>query len=444
MLDENEISKRLVEFCNENITFKKNFVALFTDRQTLDKDEISKIEFTGNTQTDYGEPDITINFSSGFKYYIEVKTRKSTIFQENQTTSKTGYAALIKANKQKLDESLGYLLDNEHDTNDCLKNCIIIYWQKVLELVNDFKNRALAKDIAQNVEGITSEEKLFGPDEELFGNPYQLAIFNDTVLKLQKNERITNNWIFNTFLVPALKNVIDKDAYLLPDSDEETGQKTLYAIFKKDNKEFWMNYNLTWISEPDDKVYERFSFTFYRPWIMGVRTATKEVQLKEMTKNALKLWLFDYENNIKKEKYVQTKIEENSKPYFGEKSEIYGNPFLFSNLVDWLQDGEEIYDAIVIPALKKLPNVTIKKKNVRVKENDYRYIQIKYNEIDIKFNLFNFWNSKIDKYIDYHSFVFYRPWIVGVHKAKNKVEMIEYTKQSFEIWFEDLKLDNYL
>ena len=442
MLDENEISKRLVEFCNENITFKKNLVALFTDRQTLNKDEVSKIEFTGNTQTDYGEPDITITFSSGFKYYIEVKTRKSRDFEDNQTAPNTGYAALIKAKKQKTDESLGYLLDNEHDTNDCLKKCIIVYWQQVLELVNDFKNKSLAKDIAQNVDGITSDEKLFGPDEELFGNPYQLAIFNNTVLKLQKNERIKNNWIFNTFLLPALKNVIDKDAYLLPDSDKETGQKTLYAIFKKDNKEFWLNYDITWISEPES--YELCSFTFYRPWIMGVRTATKEAQLKEMTKKSLKLYLIDFKNNINNEQYVPTQIGDYSKLHFGRKSEIYGNPYVFANLVDWLYDGEEIYDDIVIPVLKKMANVTLEEKNIKGKENDYRYIQIKYNNVEIKFNIFNFWNSKINKYIDYHSFIFYRPWIVGVHKAKTEAEMREDTKQSFEIWFEDLKLDNYL
>ncbi len=67
MLDENEMSRRLVEFCSENETFKKNFVALFADRAGA-----SKVEFTGSAETGFGKPDITITFDDGFCYFIEV------------------------------------------------------------------------------------------------------------------------------------------------------------------------------------------------------------------------------------------------------------------------------------------------------------------------------------------------------------------------------------
>ena len=132
--------------------------------------------FTGDTETGYGKPDITIKFANNFYYYIEVKTRFSTGFQENQVNSKYGYSRLIKDNNQILEESLGYLLDNNHDTTPCLTRNIVL-WQNILELVEDFNNPTLAKDIKQiniivfavgkEINGSIIQKNLVGPESSL-------------------------------------------------------------------------------------------------------------------------------------------------------------------------------------------------------------------------------------------------------------------------------------
>ena len=180
------MSFRLVEFCNQNDTFKKNFVSLFTNKTNL-----KNIEFTGYSETGYGKPDITITFSDESIFYIEVKTRVLTGFQENQVGSGTGYSKLIKDHGQSIEDSFAYLLDNNHNIDECLVDKII-YWQEVLNLVRDFNNAELVKDIIQNVDGISSEEKLFGAYEELFSNPYQLAIFNNQILRRESRKRARN------------------------------------------------------------------------------------------------------------------------------------------------------------------------------------------------------------------------------------------------------------
>lgn len=430
IIDENGMSSKIVDFCKENKTFRKNFISLFTDRT-----DIIDIEFTGNTETGYGKPDITITFANNFNYYIEVKTRVSTGFQENQVNSKYGYAKLIKDNKQILDESLGYLLDNNHDTNPCLTRKII-FWQQVLELVKDFNNPALAKDIQQNVDGITSSDKLFGADEELFSNPYQLSVFNDMVVERNAHEPAANNWIFNTFLVPALNVLGYSDAECLPWTED--GYYSSYVRFKRKNKEIHITYNSTMIWSDGNWLgsYYFNSFTFYRPWIIGVRTSTNEKQLQDLTSKAIKLWLYDLDQNfIDKECRTFEDEEFYSIGYLGEKADLYGNPLVFANCIDFLHDGEEIYDEYVIPALKMIPCVRIKNRN---HFDDYRYIEIEYENEILQFNIYHFWSSKTGVWTDYHSFTFYRPWIVGVHKAQNKNELITYTKQALLLWFKDL------
>ena len=65
------------------------------------------------------------------------------------------------------------MLDNNHETTKCLSKKIV-RWQKILDLVKDFNNHDLVKDIIQNVDDIQLSEKLFGQDDELFSNPYLL------------------------------------------------------------------------------------------------------------------------------------------------------------------------------------------------------------------------------------------------------------------------------
>lgn len=442
-MNENDISNKLVNFCKENNTFRRDFVALFTNEK-----DVRDIDFTGNTETGYGKPDITISFSNGFRYYIEVKTRCCTGFQENQTSEKSGYAKLIKDNNQELKSSMGYLLDNNHDTSECLTETIV-YWQKIWELVKDFNNLDLAKDIRQNVDGIETGDKLFGQDEELFANPYQLALFSNMVLGRPNGEHADNYWMFSNFLVPALEELGCTDISIFPYGDDE-GNPSRHVGFVKDGKRIHLQFNYSTVWKGNDCIDENvlchnyfFSFSFYRPWIMGVREATSERQMVELTKSAVKLWLIDLEKNILTGKWNSFESEEEyySTGYLGEKADLYGNPFVFANAIDYLREGTEIYDEIVIPALKKIPEIKIKKKEYW---DDWRYIIMTYGDIEFRFNIYNFWNSKRDTYVDNHSFIFYRPWIVGVHKAKTKTELIEYTRQAFELWIEDLKQDNYL
>ena len=126
--------------------------------------------------------------------------------------------------------------------------------------------------------------------------------------------------------------------------------------------------------------------------------------------------------------------------YLGEKASFWGNPFVFANCIDFLRQGNEIYDDIVIPALEKISEIKIQKKKQTIDE--YRYIEISFNKIVITFNIFQTYTSKTKEWKDYFSFIFYRPWIVGVHKANSKKELIEFTMQSIELWLMDLQEEN--
>ena len=194
IIDENGMSQKLINFCNENKTFKKIFLSLFTN-----KTNIKSIEFTGYNETGEGKPDITITFDDDSIFYIEVKTRWNTGFQENQVNNDGGYAKLIKMANQELEVSLGYLLDNFHETTECLTSKIV-KWQTIYELVKDFNNLALANDILQNVDGI-EEGKVFGDDEEIYSNPFILASCD--LNELAGSEK-AKNWILETFVMPAL------------------------------------------------------------------------------------------------------------------------------------------------------------------------------------------------------------------------------------------------
>ena len=114
---------------------------------------------------------------------------------------------------------------------------------------------------------------------------------------------------------------------------------------------------------------------------------------------------------------------------------MYGNPLVFANCIDFLHEGKEIYDEYVIPALENIPDVKVKNKN---QFDEHRYIEINYNNEIIQFNIRWVWTSKTETWTDYHAFTLYRPWIVGVHKAQNREELIDYTKQSLLLWFKDL------
>lgn len=161
--------------------------------------------------------------------------------------------------------------------------------------------------------------------------------------------------------------------------------------------------------------------------------------LQNQTEKSVKLWLYDLENNIQTGKCKSFEKDEDyeSIGYLGEKASFWGNPFVFANCIDFLRQGNEIYDDIVIPALETMPALKIQRKKQTIDE--YRYIVISFNKIDITFNIFQTYTSKTKEWKDYFSFIFYRPWIVGVYKAKSKKELIEFTRQSIELWLIDLQ-----
>lgn len=182
---ENGMTMKIVEYCNKNRFFKKEFIALFTDKAS----EGACIEFTGNDYTEYGRPDITITFKNGSAFYIEVKTKNATGFTENQVNN-GGYIKLIEARKQELTESFAYLLNNGHSLEGAIEGVKVVYWNTVYELVNDCCNDYLCKEIENNVENAV----LPGPVKL---NSYEVYIMNNP--KLMKECFNLTTKMFNFF-----------------------------------------------------------------------------------------------------------------------------------------------------------------------------------------------------------------------------------------------------
>ena len=118
-IQENGMSLKLVEFFN-NATqdFQQKFLNLFTNipDELRMPSEVEYIDFTGDDPTYFGRPDITIRFTDGSYFYIEVKTNKNTPFQETQMANveNEGYIGLIKLKGQKPAESFAFLIDKTH------------------------------------------------------------------------------------------------------------------------------------------------------------------------------------------------------------------------------------------------------------------------------------------------------------------------------------------
>lgn len=150
---EDVITQKLVDFCNESSIFQKEFLSLFCN---IPKKNVQNIGYTGNIDTGYGKPDITITFEDNSVYYIEVKTKSHTEFQKNQQKD-GGYAELIKSKNQNIQDSFGYLLDKNHITIECITDVPVVRWNEVAEIIKDMGNTPLLIDIQQNVEGFVEE-----------------------------------------------------------------------------------------------------------------------------------------------------------------------------------------------------------------------------------------------------------------------------------------------
>lgn len=151
-MNESDITRKLVIFCKKNKTFRWNFASLFWHvNEHIDHEDVIDIEdidFNDDIESEYGEPGITISISDGFKVFIIVKTRSEDDFHE-----KSCYLKLVNDGKS----CLCYLLDKNHNSSKCL-TWDIARWQEVWDLVRDFNNQELLKDIQQNVDDIETGE----------------------------------------------------------------------------------------------------------------------------------------------------------------------------------------------------------------------------------------------------------------------------------------------
>ena len=429
IIDENGMSQKLINFCNENKTFKKIFLSLFTN-----KTNIKSIEFTGYNETGEGKPDITITFDDDSIFYIEVKTRWNTEFQENQVNNDSGYAKLIKMANQELEVSLGYLLDNFHETTECLTSKIV-KWQTIYELVKDFNNLALANDILQNVDGI-EEGKVFGDDEEIYSNPFIIASCD--LNELAGSEK-AKNWILETFVMPALEKYgctnIKKFGY---GKSDDWGANFTFIQFEFNGYKINMDFNGIWVFNLG-KNFKYYSFTFYRPWIVGVRTAKSLQEMQDSTFNAVSLWLNELPSILQQPPLDDYKQPSDEEKFFGPRSYIYSNPYYVCYLSDQIDNKlfcKQLYTSIILPALKQVPNIKLLNKGL-FEINNHIYIHFIINNQEIKLNLTHYKNLTTKKDYNFNSLIFYRPWIIGCHYAKSPTEMINYAVKAIELWLKD-------
>lgn len=242
----------------------------------------------------------------------------------------------------------------------------------------------------------------------------------------------TYNWILNSLVVPALEK-IENVSNVHIDND---------AVFTYKGKEYWLNLTSYW--NPDTKSYFcKNSFAFYRPWIFGCQNATTENQMIEYTKEAILLWLDDIDAQTKD--LPKDEDLDYSELAFGADREVFSNPFLLANAnhlistkkpnAKKLPGGGWIYESIIMPAMEKVGGLT----EIGLSEY-YRDVTVafKYKGREMYVDLDGFYDAQTDKTYDYHSFTFYRPWIIGVRYAASEQEMIEYTEKAIELWLKDV------
>lgn len=200
-IHENGISMKLCEMCKRNKQFKKSFLKLFNL-----EDDIDYIEFTGNIDTGgFGKPDITIHLGNGNYFYIEVKTKWNTGFQENQIKNSlidtSGYIGLLnyKGQRKVIEKSYAFLVDKYHPgcLNETIKigakyNIPIVTWNKV-------------RDICKSIHDETSKSEIEWFKEDLENNVDGLDItFSDSFSDAERN------MINAPFTIYKIANILDK------------------------------------------------------------------------------------------------------------------------------------------------------------------------------------------------------------------------------------------
>lgn len=446
----------------DELRVSRNFVNLIKDSQTLLYKALNELfdivdfemmrKITANDIKleepfeGFGRMDILIENSQCF-FIIENKVHNPT---EPQVTQTTTYFDLLK-NKKKDGKQIYicYLINEGHPTKDFEK---VVEEHKEISkikswnvLINDlyktsesYEKRLIesfvlySKDEIDNFSiDLDGKEKIFGDDSSLYSNPYLLSSL-DKFLFASESEQ----WIFNTFVLPAFERIKQVTNISIYDWD---GWK--YVVFNFEGKEYWVN--LTSYGNPKKEKYFRHnSFTYYRPWIVGCNKATTEEQMITYTKNAILLWLHD-----EIAQYNPEEFENTSNEVFGDDKDLFSNPFLLANVnylitqkkpkKKTLDPGNWLYEKIIIPACKQITEL-----NKPEISEYYREVSIKaeYKGYTIDFDLNGFYETKTNSMHDYHTFTFYRPWIVGVRYATNIDKMIDYTEKSIRMWLSEVDI----
>lgn len=447
--DEVRVSKNFVNLIKENEgLFYKTLNRLFdidnfSEICKFSPDDIKLEEPFDN----FGRMDILIENHNYF-LIIENKVHNPTEAQKTQTTS---YFRLME-NKEKEGKKtfICYLINNGHPTkefNSAVKkhsNAKIDYWNDLVTYLyktadsSEKKNIEFfilySRDEIDNFEvDIDSKEKVFEFEADLLANPFLLSAIDNNFYDSDLDTRI-----LETLVIPALKSIeninnvhIDKDTFD-------------YVVFNYYKEEYWLNLTMFYNPQFQEWSYKN-SFTFYRPWIIGCHEATSEEQMIKYTKDAIIMWLNDCsaQSEIIREEDLEN-FEQKEK-CFGQDVEIFSDPWLLANVgflftnkkpkKQKLQDEGWLYNNIIIPAAK----LTKVLKNIKISE-DSRDVSIEanYKGIELYFDLNAFYDSKTETTHDYHTFTFYRPWIIGCRYSKDEKEMINYTKKAIELWLKQI------
>lgn len=416
--------KELLEFSPENIKLEEPF-------------------------ENFGRMDILIENKDYF-LIIENKVHNPTDLQETQTTS---YYELMakKEHEEGKTSKICYLLNKGHPDENELKKIVSKHENSNLENWNNlisFLYKTSDSEEKRNIEyfylyskdeidnfklDFEGNEKLFGNELELYGNPFLLSCINKFFTGTD-----TEIWILNALVIPALTEITEISNIHLNTDDYP------YVVFTYQNLEYWLDLTMFYNPKLEKYCYKN-SFTFYKDWIVGCHKASSETQMINYTKKAILTWLND--NDAQNSCIENDEWVFNEKRVFGGDTEFFSNPWLLSNTGYFVTNKKPkkrkltddwILKNIILPAAKnvsKLQNIEIEEYYKEI------FIQATYNDNLINFDLCNYYNNTTGKTYTNNSFTFYRPWIIGCRYANSPEEMIVYTQKAIELWLRDVELD---
>ena len=164
------------------------------------------------------------------------------------------------------------------------------------------KDKDAQSNILTEKDFFSESEKVFGPDCELFSNPWELSKVGSLITnKKPKKQTLENDWIYQSIIFPAAKKV---SALSNPEICEYEREVTIKAFYN--GIELYFDLSGFFDSKTNQTHYHN-SFTFYRPWIIGCRYAKSEEQMIEYTKKAIELWLEDVGDELFQEEIYDKK-----------------------------------------------------------------------------------------------------------------------------------------